>query len=222
MGFIWTDFHELSIGVKAFRYTNLRISYFTHPDFYGITPHMSLPNTLTLLRILLLFPFIAMFYINHDWANWVAVALYLAACITDYFDGHLARVRNETSDFGRFLDPIADKLLISVTVLMLAGTGRLDGYMALIPAVLILCREIFISGLREHLSLEKVDIPVSRLGKWKTFFQMVSLSYLLADGPKKYIWGFHEVGVVLLWVAALLSLLSGYQYWQQTRKILIP
>lgn len=183
---------------------------------------MSLPNTLTLLRILLLFPFIAMFYINHDWANWVAVALYLAACITDYFDGHLARVRNETSDFGRFLDPIADKLLISVTVLMLAGTGRLDGYMALIPAVLILCREIFISGLREHLSLEKVDIPVSRLGKWKTFFQMVSLSYLLADGPKKYIWGFHEVGVVLLWVAALLSLLSGYQYWQQTRKILIP
>ena len=181
---------------------------------------MTLPNILTLFRIALLAPFISMFYIDGAWANWVAVFLYLLACITDYFDGKLARTRNEVSNLGKFLDPIADKLLICITVLMLAGTGRLDGYAALLPALIIVAREIFISGLREHLSLERVSIPVSSLAKWKTFIQMASLSYLLADGPKKYIWGFHEVGVVLLWGAAILSVITGYEYWQKTKSAL--
>lgn len=181
---------------------------------------MTIPNFLTISRILLLVPFVWMFYIDAPWANWVAVFLYLTACVTDYFDGKLARKLNETSRMGTFLDPIADKLLISTTVLMLAGTGRLDGYAALLPALIILAREIFISGLREHLSAEGMQVPVSSLGKWKTFIQMISLSYLLADGPKKYIWGFHELGVVLLWAAAILSVASGYIYWRKTKSVL--
>lgn len=183
---------------------------------------MTIANTLTILRIILIIPFVWMFYIDATWANWVAVGLYLGACLTDYLDGIVARKFNQVSPLGKFLDPIADKLLISVTIVMLAWTGRLDGYMALLPALIILAREIFISGLREHLSLEKIQIPVSALAKWKTAMQMVSLSYLLADGPKKYIWGFHEVGVVLLWVAAILSVVSGYEYWRKGRAIINP
>ncbi|MFN7662130.1 MAG: CDP-diacylglycerol--glycerol-3-phosphate 3-phosphatidyltransferase [Alphaproteobacteria bacterium] len=183
---------------------------------------MNIANTLTIGRIFLIIPFVWMFYSNAIWANGAAVALYLTACLTDYFDGIVARKFNQVSPLGKFLDPIADKLLISVTIVMLAGTGRLDGYMALLPALIILAREIFISGLREHLSLEKVQVPVSALAKWKTGVQMISLSYLLADGPKKYIWGFHELGVVLLWVAAILSLISGYEYWLKGRSIINP
>ncbi|OFW69143.1 MAG: CDP-diacylglycerol--glycerol-3-phosphate 3-phosphatidyltransferase, partial [Alphaproteobacteria bacterium GWB1_45_5] len=156
---------------------------------------MTLANILTLFRILILFPFIGMFYIDAHWANGVAVVLYLTACFTDYLDGMVARGFNHVSTFGKFLDPIADKLLIATTIIMLAGTGRLEGT-ALLPALIILGREIFISGLREHLSLENVNVPVSVLAKWKTAVQMISLSYLLADGPKKYVWGFQEVGVV--------------------------
>lgn len=183
---------------------------------------MTIANILTLFRILLLIPFIGMFYVDTAWANGVAVALYLIACLTDYLDGTLARQFNEESPLGIFLDPIADKLLISVTIVMLAATGRLEGYMAVLPALVILAREIFISGLREHLSLEKVQVPVSVLAKWKTAVQMISLSYLLADGPKKYIWGFHEVGVLLLWAAAVLSVISGYEYWRKGRSIINP
>ena len=183
---------------------------------------MTVANALTICRIILIIPFVWMFYIDAVWANWVAVGFYLIACLTDYLDGIIARHFNQVSTLGKFLDPIADKLLISVTIVMLAGTGRLDGYMALLPALIILAREIFISGLREHLSLENVQVPVSALAKWKTGVQMVSLSYLLADGPKKYIWGFHEVGVVLLWVATILSVISGYEYWRKGRSIINP
>ena len=151
---------------------------------------MTLANILTLFRILILFPFIGMFYIDAHWANGVAVVLYLTACFTDYLDGMVARGFNHVSTFGKFLDPIADKLLIATTIIMLAGTGRLEGT-ALLPALIILGR-------------------------------MISLSYLLADGPKKYVWGFQEVGVVLLWTAALLSLISGYEYWRKGRSIINP
>jgi cardiolipin synthase len=183
---------------------------------------MTIANILTLFRIVLLVPFIWMFYIDAVWANWMAVGIYLTACFTDFFDGVLARKLNQVSSLGKFLDPIADKLLIATTVIMLAATGRLEGYVALLPALIILAREIFISGLREHLSLEKISVPVSSLAKWKTAMQMMSLSYLLADGPKKYIWGFHEVGVVMLWVAAILSLISGYEYWRKGRSVINP
>lgn len=182
---------------------------------------MTIANILTVSRILILIPFTGMFYVDAVWANGVAVFLYLLACLTDYLDGTVARGFNQVSTFGKFLDPIADKLLIATTIVMLAGTGRLQD-LSLIPALIILARELFISGLREHLSLEKVQVPVSVLAKWKTAVQMISLSYLLADGPKKYIWGFHEVGLTLLWAAAILSVISGYEYWRKGKFIINP
>lgn len=172
---------------------------------------MSIANILTLSRIFILPPYVLLFYVPHGWANWVAVSLYLYACLTDYLDGALARSRNQVSSFGKFLDPVADKLLILTTFVMLAGTHRLGGF-TLIPAVIIVCREIFVSGLREFLSDVKVSVPVTLLAKWKTAIQMSALSFLLADDARDFLWGLHELGVILLWIAAFLTLITGYQY----------
>jgi cardiolipin synthase len=172
---------------------------------------MPIANILTISRVLILIPYVLLFYIPHAWANWTAVFLYLYACMTDYFDGFLARKRNQESSFGRFLDPVADKLLIITTFLMLAGTNRLCG-VSLIPAVVILCREVFVSGLREFLAEVKVSVPVTFLAKWKTAIQMAALSFLLADDMRSLIWGLHGLGIILLWIAAILTLFTGYQY----------
>lgn len=172
---------------------------------------MSIANILTLSRIFILPPYVLLFYVQKPWANWVAVALYLYACLTDYLDGVLARSKNQVSSFGKFLDPIADKLLILTTFVMLAGTHRLSGF-SLIPAVIIVCREIFVSGLREFLADVKVSVPVTLLAKWKTAIQMAALSFLLIDDARDFIWGLHELGIILLWIAAGLTLMTGYQY----------
>jgi cardiolipin synthase len=171
----------------------------------------SIANILTISRVLILLPYVLLFYIAHPWANWTAVALYLYACLTDYFDGFFARKHNQVSSFGRFLDPVADKLLILTTFVMLAGTNRLSG-LSLIPAVIILCREVFVSGLREFLAEVQVSVPVTLLAKWKTAIQMAALSFLLADDMRSLIWGLHSLGIILLWIAALLTLMTGYQY----------
>lgn len=168
-------------------------------------------NVLTLSRILILPPYVLLFYIHHSWANWMAVLLYLYACLTDYLDGALARYRQQVSSFGKFLDPVADKLLVLTTFVMLAGTQRLSG-VSLVPAIIILCREIFVSGLREFLSEVHVSVPVTLLAKWKTAIQMVALSFLLGDDVKSLIWGLHELGLILLWIAALFTIVTGYQY----------
>jgi cardiolipin synthase len=172
---------------------------------------MSIANILTLSRIFILPPYVMLFYIHRPWANWVAIALYLYACFTDYLDGALARSRNQVSSFGKFLDPVADKLLILTTFVMLAGTHRLGG-LSLIPAVIIVCREIFVSGLREFLADVEVSMPVTLLAKWKTAIQMGALSFLLADDLSDFLWGLHELGIILLWIAACLTLITGYQY----------
>lgn len=170
-----------------------------------------LPNLLTFLRIGLLIPFVCLFYTDARWANWVAVIIFWAACITDFFDGYVARLMNQESALGRFLDPIADKLLVSASLLMLAGTGRIEG-LTLLPAVVILCREILVSGLREWLAELSISMPVSRLAKWKTGIQMVAISSLLFDDAKREIWFWKEIGTTLLWIAALLTLATGYDY----------
>lgn len=172
---------------------------------------LPIANLLTISRVLILVPYVLLFYLPYSWANWAAVGLYLYACFTDYFDGFLARKHNQESAFGRFLDPVADKLLIITTFLMLAGTGRLSG-LSLIPAVVILCREVFVSGLREFLAEVKVSLPVTMMAKWKTAIQMGALSFLLADGAHHILWGLHELGIILLWLAALMTLVTGYQY----------
>ncbi len=174
---------------------------------------LSLPNVLTYLRILAVPAVVAcLFGTATHTMRWVALGIYVAACVTDWLDGYLARVWHQQSALGRMLDPIADKLLVGATLLVLINDRTISGY-ALWAAVIILCREILVSGLREFLAELNVKIHVSQLAKWKTTLQMISLGVLIA-GPAgdvliPHIW---EVGLTLLWLAAGLTLFTGYDY----------
>lgn len=180
----------------------------------------SLPNLLTLSRIVVIPALVAAFYLPGHLANWVTFALFVAAGITDYFDGALARRQGLTSAFGRFLDPVADKLLVAATILMLVAVDRLHDW-HILPALVILCREIFVSGLREFLAELRVGMPVTKLAKWKTTAQILALSVLLvgdALGPSLYL---VEIGLGLLWLAAMLTLITGYDYLRAGLKHMI-
>lgn len=181
----------------------------------------SLPNILTYGRILAV-PLIALcFYMegklqSSDLARWLALALFSLASITDFLDGYLARAWNQTSNIGKMLDPIADKLLVSVCLLLLAADT--DGIIAgwtLWAAIIILCREILVSGLREYLAELKVSVPVTLLAKWKTAVQMLAIGFLLV-GPAgdKVLPYTTETGIVLLWIAAVITLITGYDYFR--------
>lgn len=175
-----------------------------------------LPNLLTVSRIAAI-PLIMVLVARHSPGGDLAACLVFAvAAITDYFDGHLARVRRQISDFGRMLDPIADKLLVGATLMLLAGHDRLS-VAGLYPAIVILLREIMVSGLREYLAGIRIGLPVTRLAKWKTGFQMGALGTLLAGdaGARLIGLGFLPVswiGEAMLWVAAVLTLLTGWDY----------
>ena len=175
-------------------------------------PLTSLPNLLTLSRILAIPLVVATFFVPGDYARWFACVLFSAAGVTDWLDGHMARRWAQQSELGRFLDPIADKLLVSATLFMLVAKGRFSAEWALLPALVILCREILVSGLREYLAELRVGLPVSRLAKWKTAIQMVAIGVLIVGdaGPAMLpvVW----IGETLLWVAALLTLVTGYDY----------
>ncbi len=174
---------------------------------------LSLPNVLTYMRILAVPAVVACLYGGaSDGARWFALVLYVAACITDWLDGYLARVWQQQSDLGRMLDPIADKLLVGATLLVLTSDRTISG-LALWAAVVILCREILVSGLREYLAELNVKIHVTQLAKWKTTLQMIALGVLIA-GPAgdRVIAHTSETGLVLLWVAAGLTLVTGYDY----------
>lgn len=172
---------------------------------------ITLPNLLTLSRILVIPPIVALFWVDGEWPRWTALGLYAMACITDFFDGYLARTRGEISRFGRFLDPVADKLLIASVLLMLCAFGRISGF-AILAAVVILCREMLVSGLREFLAELRQGLPVSRLAKWKTTIQMFSLGFLIV-GTASPIWiPSVTIGEIGLWAAAVLTLITGYDY----------
>ena len=171
----------------------------------------SLPNLLTLSRILAIPIVVASFYLQGDYARWFACALFSAAGLTDWLDGHMARRWAQQSELGRFLDPIADKLLVSATLFMLTTTGRLS-WGAVLPALVILCREILVSGLREYLAGLRVGLPVSRLAKWKTAIQMVAIGVLIVGNAGPAFLPVAAIGEMLLWVAALLTLVTGYDY----------
>jgi cardiolipin synthase len=145
--------------------------------------------------------------------NWLALAVYAIAGITDFFDGYLARAWSQQSSMGRFLDPIADKLLVAAVILMLVGFDRIGG-VTLLAAAVILCREILVSGLREFLAEVRVSLPVSRLAKWKTVLQLFVLGFLIIGdvGPDFGPLGTREVGEIGLWLAAGLTLITGYDY----------
>jgi CDP-diacylglycerol--glycerol-3-phosphate 3-phosphatidyltransferase/cardiolipin synthase len=173
----------------------------------------SLPNVLTYLRILAV-PAVALclFLIPADAGRWWALGLYLAACFTDWLDGYLARVWRQQSVLGRMLDPIADKLLVGTTLLMLTADNTID-HANVAAAAIILCREILVSGLREFLAELNVRVHVTQLAKWKTTLQMIALGFLLA-GPAgdRIVPGVTMTGLTLLWLAALLTLWTGFDY----------
>jgi cardiolipin synthase (CMP-forming) len=171
----------------------------------------SLPNLLTVSRIVATPVVVASFYVDGPAARWCACLLFTAAAITDWLDGHMARRWQQQSEIGRFLDPIADKLLVSATLFMLTAFGRLSAG-AILPALVILCREILVSGLREYLAGLRVGLPVSRLAKWKTFIQMVAIGFLIVGNAGPAFLPVTAIGQTLLWAAALLTLVTGYDY----------
>jgi CDP-diacylglycerol---glycerol-3-phosphate 3-phosphatidyltransferase len=186
----------------------------------------NLPNILTYVRILAVPLIVVCFFLegrlqSSDFARWLSLAIFFGASITDFFDGYLARKWQQTSNIGRMLDPIADKLLVSVVLLLLAAEGSIAGW-SLWAAVIILCREILVSGLREFLASLEVSVPVTRLAKWKTTIQLISIGFLLA-GPAgdKIIPYISEAGLVLLWISALVTLYTGWDYFRSGFKHVI-
>src|SRR5579863_8950446 len=173
----------------------------------------NLPNLLTYGRLaavplvvaLLLWP-------AEHWMRWTALAIFIAAGVTDFLDGYLARAWGQQSSLGRMLDPIADKLLVAAVLMMLVADHSIVSY-SLWAAIVILCREILVSGLREFLAELKVPMPVSRLAKWKTVLQLVALGFLIAGPAGEVILpGTKNIGLALLWVAAILTLYTGWDY----------
>jgi cardiolipin synthase len=185
----------------------------------------SLPNILTYSRIAAVPVVVACLFAQAVqggplWLRWVALAIFIAAAVTDFLDGYLARTMGQQSAFGRMLDPIADKLLVASCLLMLAAEETIRGW-SLLASVVILCREILVSGLREYLAELRVSVPVSRLAKWKTTWQLVAVGFLIAgDAGDKVASDIfkHEmliitnVGLALLWLSALVTLYTGWDY----------
>lgn len=189
---------------------------------------LALPNLLTYARIGAVPLVVACLFGESTlaggmWLRWVALGLFIAAAITDFFDGYLARSLAQQSSLGRMLDPIADKLLVSSCLLMLAADGTITGW-SLWAAIVILCREILVSGLREYLAELRVSVPVTRLAKWKTTVQLIALGFLLAGkagdavmadlthgGSAPVITYF---GLMLLWISATVTLYTGYDYFR--------
>ena len=173
----------------------------------------NIPNLLTLSRIASIPLLVGVFYIESPLGNWLGLVVLIFAGATDFLDGYIARLMQQQSLFGKFLDPIADKLLVSSLILMLVAFDRIPG-LAVLPAVVILCRELLVSGLREFLAGAQVSLPVSRLAQYKTTLQMVTLGFLVV-GPAGPTFGpltTVEVGVIGLWIAAILTIITGYDY----------
>jgi cardiolipin synthase len=173
----------------------------------------NIPNLLTLSRIASIPLLVGTFYLESPLGNWLGLAILTFAGATDFFDGYLARAMKQQSLLGKFLDPIADKLLVASLILMLMAFDHIPG-IAVLPAVVILCRELLVSGLREFLAGAQVGVPVSRLAQYKTTLQMLMLGFLMVGpaGPKFGPLTTTDVGVIGLWIAALLTLITGYDY----------
>jgi CDP-diacylglycerol---glycerol-3-phosphate 3-phosphatidyltransferase len=181
----------------------------------GADRRLNLPNLLTYGRVVAVPLVVAcLFWPAIATMRWLALGIFIVAGISDFLDGYLARAWALQSSLGRMLDPIADKLLVSAVLLMLAADRTINSF-SLWAAIIILCREILVSGLREYLAELKVSVPVSRVAKWKTFLQLVALGFLIA-GPagERLLPGTITIGLVLLWVSALLTLYTGWDYLQ--------
>ncbi|HZH25619.1 MAG TPA: CDP-diacylglycerol--glycerol-3-phosphate 3-phosphatidyltransferase [Azospirillaceae bacterium] len=171
----------------------------------------NLPNILTLARIAVIPVIVALFYVPADWAAWAACALFTAAAVTDYLDGYLARAWAQVSAIGKFLDPIADKLLVAAVLFMLVATDRMS-QPSIPAAVVILLREVLVSGLREYLAGVQVSLPVSQLAKWKTAMQLVALGILIVGDAGPDGLPVRAIGEFGLWIAAILTMVTGWDY----------
>ena len=191
-----------------------------------------LPNILMLFRIVLIPIIIISFYVPWKMTNLIVASLFLLASITDYFDGYFARLYKVQSNFGKCFDPIADKLLVAVSLLMLVNFS--SSLLILIPSIIIICREILVSGLREFLATLNVGVPVTRLAKWKTAFQMAAITALLLASKgsnytyetimeffeiepilRVFFYGWIEIiGIILLNISAILTIITGYAYFK--------
>ena len=179
----------------------------------------SIPSILTCARIAAIPVVVGCVYAQSImdgplWLRWVALAVFIAAAITDFLDGYYARIWDQQSAFGRMLDPIADKLLVASCLLMLAADGIIHGW-TLWAAIVILCREILVSGLREYLAALRVSVPVTKLAKWKTTAQLVAIGFLLAGEAGDQVFPFTtQLGLLLLWLSALFTIYTGWDYFR--------
>jgi cardiolipin synthase (CMP-forming) len=187
---------------------------------------LSLPNILTYARIAAVPLVVGCMYWTGIlggglWLRWLALAIFIAAGITDFLDGYFARIWGQQSRLGSMLDPIADKLLVASCLLMLAADGTIKGW-SVLAAIVILCREILVSGLREFLAELRVSVPVTQLAKYKTTLQLVAIGFLIAgEAGEKVLPPTVDIGLALLWLSAIFTLYTGWDYFRAAGRHLI-
>ena len=179
-----------------------------------------IPNYLTIGRIIIVPVFVITFYLPGFYGDIIPFALFLIASFTDFLDGLLARMYKEESELGELLDPIADKIIVATALILLVMNGTIQNY-EVIAAIIILTREILVSGLREFLAKEQIKLPVSNLAKMKTFLQMFAIAILLTGETGNKIVNFQDynaqtIGIVLLWLSAFITLYTGYEYLRKS------
>jgi CDP-diacylglycerol--glycerol-3-phosphate 3-phosphatidyltransferase len=214
----------------------------------------NIPNILTLIRLLAAPGVVVMFlYFHRPWADWFALALFVGAAITDYFDGYLARLWKQESKFGAMMDPIADKAMVLIAIMVLTGYSGMNPWLIL-PATVIIFREVFVSGLREFLGAKAGTLKVTKLAKWKTTAQMVAIAVLFLGTGLEYLNGVamqgmtpeqyadavsqgladpvracgrrdcasvaNDAGLVLIWIAAVMTAITGWDYFDKSRPFL--
>lgn len=178
----------------------------------------TLANKLTLSRIILIPAILILLVLPYGWAAWASWFLFTVAAVTDFFDGYVARRENQVSRIGQFMDPIADKLLVAAVLLLLVYNRKIDG-LSVLPALIILLREVAVSGLREFLAELRIGVPVSKLAKWKTTIQLIALGFLIVGSENAPDWiPATPIGDLLLWIAGVLTVVTGYDYWRASEK----
>ena len=178
--------------------------------------NLKIPNILTIGRIIIVPVFILTFYLPGALGDWIPFFIFVLASFSDFLDGLLARLYKEESKLGELLDPIADKIIVASALVLLTMDQIIVGY-EVVAAIIILIREILISGLREFLAKVQIKMPVTSLAKFKTFIQMLAIAILLTGDSGNKILNFedydaHSIGIVLLWISAFLTLYTGYDY----------
>lgn len=193
-----------------------------HPARSGARRTFNLPNILTFGRVLIVPLVVACLFWPDEFAlRWTALGLFTLAALTDFFDGYLARAWAQQSTLGRMLDPIADKLLVSAVLMILVADGTIKSW-SIWAAIVILCREILVSGLREFLAELKVSVPVSKVAKWKTTAQLLALGFLIAGRAGELVLpGTVRIGLFLLWLSALLTFYTGWDYMKAGIKYVV-